>query len=371
MNLICTSKSIRKPRPFAARYCALAAFLCLALGSVPAGWTAGLDQEEVDGYLQWLHSLEKTVEARQADGLEETNLLFPFDLPGWTTDGERPYRHLAISKALGMMEQEYPGAERRKISSAFLALSTARNYLNLSEYDSALAWFDLAEELDRERNFAIEIKREKLGAALAAGDSLTMNELAVNTLGAADLTGRSDELSLVCRWLLVTRDEESLKLWVQKLDQNPDLLRDRVLFWHAYSLSWLGEYARALDDVGDLLRGGGLSRGLTESQRVWVAAAAPDLLFLTDQNDSARDLYEALSGSNITEMANWGLHQTANLDFLDGRYLRSSEGFQRVCDAKRTGSYQDHACEMARMTRELERIYAEGKPYGTAAYYRQ
>lgn len=337
----------------------------------PATGAQGLDPEQTDGYLQWLHSLEKTVAARQASDQPETNLLFPFDLPGWTPDQQRPYRHLAISKALGMMEQEYPGAERRKISSAFLALSTARNYLNLSEYDSALVWFDLAEKLDQERNFTAEIKREKLGTALAAGDSLTMVALAVNTLGATDLTDRGDEISLVYRWFLVTRDDESLRVLVQKLEQSPELLTDRVLFWHAYSLCWLGEYPRSLAAVGDLLQGGGLSRGLTESQRMWVLVAAPDLLFLTDQTDQARDLYGALAGSQIVELTNWGVQQTANLDFLDGRYLRASEGFQRVCDAKRTGSYQDHACEMARLTRELERIYSEGKPYGTAAYYRQ
>lgn len=350
------------------------ALACLLPG-LPFVRTAAADpvlsQSEIDGYLQWLHSLEQTVSARQNSDQPEANLLFPFEAPSWGPDEIRPYRHLAISKALGMMEQEYPGDTRRKISSAFLALSTARNYLNLSEFDSAMAWFDLAQSLDQENNFQDEITREKLGAALAAGDTLTMAHLVTNTLGKTSLDGCQEEITLVIRWLLVTRDSASMDLLLQKIEGHPDLLTDRVRFWRAYALSWQGHREPAMEDLRVLVRNGGLSCGLSEAERRWVLIAIPDLLYLNDQTDAARDLYQVLAGSELTELTNWGVNQLANLDFLDGNYLRASQGFESVCQAKRTGSFQDNACEMARMTREIQRIQIEGKPYGTAAYYRQ
>ena len=58
------------------------------------GSPTGLTTAEADGYLQWLHSLEKAVTARLETDLDEANVLFPFDLPAWDINDPRPYRHL-------------------------------------------------------------------------------------------------------------------------------------------------------------------------------------------------------------------------------------------------------------------------------------
>jgi hypothetical protein len=361
MNLIRNKKS-------SALYLVLG---CLLASSAAAGAenAAPLTQQESDGYLQWLHSLEKTVTAREESGISEANLLYPFDLPGWDTGETTPYRHLAISKALAMLETEYPGDSRDKIASAFLALSAARNYMNLSEYDSALVWFDISTDLDKEGHFRLEIGRERLGAALAAGDSLSMVELTTNTLGTSDLTGREVELTLVYRWLMCNWDAPTVDLLIKKVEGQEGLLTDRLLFWHAFALTWRQEYGRSLDHVRHLVQSGGLSRDLSESQRAWVLGAVPDLLYLLDNPKEAAPLYQALAECSIPTLNSWGQYQTANMAFLNSQYLLASQGFETVCKGKRAGSFQDHACAMVDLAVELQRIQSEGKPYGTAAFF--
>ena len=81
------------------------------------------------------------------------------------------------------------------------------------------------------------------------------------------------------------------------------------------------------------------------------------------------ELYRVLAACSIPYLDTWGDYQVANLDFLAFRYLRASQGFESVCEGKRTGPFQDQACGMADLARELHRIQAEGEPYGAAAYY--
>ncbi|MBU8871889.1 MAG: hypothetical protein KOO60_13565 [Gemmatimonadales bacterium] len=330
---------------------------------------AVLTQVESDGYLQWLHSLERTITGRETAGKSETGLLFPFDLPGWGVDEAIPYRHLAISKALGMVEAEFPDDSRREIDSSFVALSTARNYMNLSEYDTALVWFELAADLDKEGHFRRDIGKDRLGAAVAAGDSLALVQLTTNILGSSDLSGRAAELTLVYRWLLVQRDFSALDLMIKKMEGNQELLTDRLLFWHAYSLAWRKEYQGSLDYLRPLIQSGGLSRDLTESQRTWVLGAIPDLLFLLNHGKEAQEIYQILAGCSIPFLDTWGVYQVANLDFLSARYQRASQGFASVCERKRTGSFQDQACVMAQLALEISRIQERGEPYGAKAFY--
>ena len=331
----------------------------------------GLDSAEADGYLQWLHSLEQTVAGRKAADQQESNLLYPFDVPGWMPDKVRPYRHLAISKAVTDLEGEFSAEDRRRNLSALIALSTARNYVNLSEYDSALVWFDIAAQRDSSGNFRREIGREQLAAAAAAADSAEVAQLLTNTLGTPELVGREAELILAYRWLLAENDGLGVDLLIKKVDSQQAVLSDRLRFWHAYALNWRVERRASLDHLRKLIRSGGLSRDLSEGQRAWVLLAIPDLLFLQGNTAAAADLYRSLVDSQIDELRVWGRYQVANIDFLAGRYLRASQGFKEVCDATRLGSWQDQACAMADVAGEMERIRAEGEAYGAAVFYNQ
>jgi len=137
----------------------------------------------------------------------------------------------------------------------------------------------------------------------------------------------------------------------------------------AYSLAWRKDNEGSLAHLRVLIHSGGLSRDLTESQRSWVLFAIPDFLFLAGDQESSRTLYDVLANSKSPKLSTWGRYQIANLDFLNGLYLRASEGFKRVCEAERLGSWQDQACEMTKVASEIERIKSEGEPYGAGSFY--
>ncbi len=174
----------------------------------------GLGTTEADGYLQWLHSLEMGIKGRTEAGLGEGNLLYPFDLPGWPEQDIQPYRHLAISKALEELEHKFDSQGRTL--SPLVALANARNYVNLSEYDSALVWYEVASTLDTTGNFRREIGRERMASASAALDSTSMVQWVNNTLESTEYVGREGELVLAYRWLLTQRDSDTLGLLIEK-----------------------------------------------------------------------------------------------------------------------------------------------------------
>lgn len=334
-----------------------------------AAWSAGLNSTESDGYLQWMHSLEKAMQSRSDTGLEEGNLLYPFDLPGWQGEETRPYRHLSISKAVNELEREWLLRGESSTNSSLVALANARNYVNLSEFDSALVWFETASNLDKSKNFTREISRERLAAAAANRDSLAVLTSITNAIGSSSITGHETEYILALRWLLIHQDSETMDLVIKKINSDSSVLTSRLRFWVAFSLAWRENRTESLDHLRILVCSGGLSRDLTEKQRAWVLFAIPDILFLEGDSSSAKSLYDLLKNSSLPELSTWGRFQIANLDFLGGRYLRASEGFKRVCDAKRLGSWQDQACEMANVAREIERIKSEGEPYGAGSFY--
>ncbi len=347
----------------------LAACGLFAAGSA-CGETSGMSAAEADGYLQWMHSLEEAVAAREAADLPEANLLFPFDLPAWDLDNPRPYRHLSISKAVSELEATWNNRGNGNLQSTLMALANARNYVNLSEYDSALVWYNLAAQIDSSGSFTHEIAREGLACAASADDSLAMAQLLTNTLGASELAGRQDELVLAYRWLLTEQDSDTLAHLVQKTGSHPDAFNNRVRFWHAYALNWLGRTAESLVQLRELVLSGGLSAGLTEGQRGWVLTALPDGFFLGGDSRTARELYGVLKECRVLKLRLWGQYQLAGLDFIATRYLSAANGFQQVCEGTRFGSWQDQACAMAPIAQELERIKAGGEPYGLANYYR-
>jgi len=338
-------------------------------GLTQAAGDSGLTKTEADGYLQWFHSLENVYQARQEAQVVEGNLLYPFDMPGWEGDPNRPYRHLSISKALTQLESQWALEGRQKVGSALVALSNARNYTNLSEYDSALVWYQVAASLDTAGHFRREIGRESLAAATAGRDSLGMARHLTNTLGTVDIIGREGEIILAYRWSLINQDIETVDHLIQLVEAQQANLTDRLRFWHAYALNWRAQRSLCLTHLKVLLQSGGLSRDLSETQRAWVLVAVPDLFFLAGNQYTAAEFYTVIKRSEIGRLRSWGEFQLANIDFLNGRYASANAGFSKVSDGKRYGSWQDSAREMVDIATELERIRKEGEPYGTASFF--
>ncbi|RKZ14756.1 hypothetical protein DRQ50_08480 [bacterium] len=346
--------------------------LCvLLLALAGAAMAAGLGDARRDGYLQWLHSLDQTVAVREKADLPEQRLLYPFAMPSWNSDGAvTPYRHLAIGKAVAELEELWTDREHGPAS--LIALSNARNYVHLSEYDSALVWYEITARADTAGRFTTEIAREGLAAAMAASDSLGTARRITNTLGSTDVAARSQEAALAYRWLLVNRDARGVDLMIKKVAAVDTLITPRLRFWHARALAWRERREDSLEQLGRLVENaGGLSLGLSETERAWVLVAMPDLYYLTGSTSTARELYRHLASSGQAELAMWGNYQTAGLDLAAGRYRRAQGGFAKVCDGHRFGTWQDQACAMRDLARELERIRSEGEPYGTAAFYQR
>jgi len=344
--------------------------LLTLVGVAPAhAAPTALTTKEADGYLQWLHSLETAAVARIASGLPEANVLFPFNITAWDIDDPRPYRHLSISKAVSQLEAIQGSRPNGNLSSTLMALANARNYTNLSEYDSALVWYKMAAVLDTTGSFKHEIAHEGLACAISAHDSLAIAQMLTNTLGSTDLVGREEELVLAFRWLLTNRDSDSLNHLMQKMNAHQEALSPRLLFWQAYTLSWLGDRDQTLDNLRLLVSGGGLSHGLTENQREWVLTGIADAYFMLGAEQAAYDLYKIMSSSRVIGLKMWGKYQVAGMDFIAGRYVSAGYGYDEVCAGERQGSWQDHACAMEEIVSELERIKAEGEPYGVATHY--
>lgn len=346
--------------------------LCgLLLGTTFAFAAADLDDAGRYGYLQWLHSLDRTVEARVGAGQDEQRLLFPFSLEGWNADdAATPFRHLAISKAVTELEELW--VDRERGPSPLVALSNARNYVHLSEFDSALVWFEITAKADTAGRFTRHIAREGLAAAMAAGDSLGAARRVTNTLGVSDIADRSGEAALAYRWLLVNRDARAIDLMIDKVAAADTSMTPELRFWHARALAWRERRGESLDHLQHLLTtANGRTMGLSETERSWVLVAVPDLLYLQGDVGAARELYGHLAHSSQGALAAWGNYQTAGLDMAAGRYRRAVTGFEAVCEGTRYGIWQDQACALRDLATEMERIRAEGEPYGTAAFYQR
>jgi tetratricopeptide (TPR) repeat protein len=316
---------------------------------------------------RWFDALE------QASGTAAAPL-YPLDRPAEAPRAAAPYRQLAIAKAVTQLERAAPDAERAPeghgaATSPLLALANARNYLHLSEYDQALAWYAHVGALDREGHFRRETGREALAAAICARDTLAAGRALGATMAAADLAGREAEFVLAMRWLLGRGDATTLSWFVDRAAA-PEFAPDvRVAFWRAYSLSWLERRGEALAELDRLLALGGRESVLGPRERGWVLTAWTDLTLLRGDRLEAERRYRQLATSGTPALRDWGRLQAASLAFLGNRYGEAAAGFREICQAETKGAWTEHACAMADMAGRLERLLNEGERYGAAAHY--
>jgi hypothetical protein len=338
----------------------------------------------------WLTALEATVAARTAGGQPESGLLYPLDnAPASAVGtGAHPYRHLAIAKAIGQLEEgaeaqpavrgkaghgEAHGQETsaNRAGSPLLALANARNYLNLSEYDKALEWYAQASARDAGGDFRRETGRERLAAAICARDTVAAGLAVAATLQATDLMGREAEIVLAFRWLLNRNDAAGLG-WLLNHTEAPEIAADaRVAFWRAYAFSALDRRPECLAQLNALLALGGNGRVLNERERCWALTATADLLLLQGSTPAAESLYTRLAGSTVPALRQWGQLQSAGLAFVGNRYTEAGAGYREICQNDKQGLWGPHACAMADIAARLERLMSEGERYGADAHFRR
>lgn len=338
----------------------------------------------------WLTALETAVAGRAAGTEPESGLLYPLDNAPASANGTgaHPYRHLAIAKAIGQLEE---GAEARpegrekaghggghgqdtaenRAGSPLLALANARNYLNLSEYDKALEWYAQASARDTGGDFRRETGRERLAAAICARDTVAAGLAVAATLQATDLVGRDAEIVLAFRWLLNRNDAAGLG-WLLNHTAAPEVAADaRVAFWRAYALSALDRRPECLAQLNALLALGGNGRVLNERERGWVLTATADLLLLQGSTPAAESLYTRLAGSTVPALRQWGQLQSAGLAFVGHRYTEAGAGYREICQNDKQGLWGPHACAMADIAARLDRLMSEGERYGADAHFRR
>ncbi|MFH1844482.1 MAG: hypothetical protein ABIF77_14880 [bacterium] len=330
---------------------------------------AGLTEAETHGYQQWLHSLQQTINARQETGNPELTYLFPFSRIMTARGRTTADHHVSIGRALNELEAA-DNPRQQYAQTAFSALAMARNYSNLCEFDSALVWYDLASQLDENGIHTREIRAESLANAVVVADSLRVVRHLLNILGSNDCREWEAELVLAYRYLLVHDAEPDLDLLVRKIASSTDQIGPELRYWHAFALATCKQWPEALANLRVLVAGGGMSHGLTEAQRAWVLIAVPDLLYLTDDVAAATQLYQQLVSCQLPDVRAWSEYQLANLNFLAARYTLAWSAFIRLCEGEDLPAWQERACEMADLADQMKRLRAEGKPYGTAAFFR-
>lgn len=347
---------------------AIRAIAVILAAPAVVGAVSPLNAAEERGYVEWLHSLEQTTKVRLAGGKEEVRRLYPFGSVAAEESKDNTLHSLSVSRALGKLESAREFTP--KASSAFAALAMARNYGHLSEYDSALVWYDRTALRDTAALYVQEVGQEALATSIVLADSLHFITKLLNTLGASQLAGREEELILAYRSLLVADDQDNLRLLLRKVGNREEQLSPKVRYWHAFALATRQQWEPALRNLRRLVLSGGLAHGLTEWERTWVATAIPDLLFLLDQHSSAANLYRQLGQSELTLVRPWARYQLANLDFLSRRYAAAWAAYKRICENEDSEAWwRERACNLASLVDEIDRIRAEGEPYGTATYF--
>jgi hypothetical protein len=346
----------------------LAVWVVFLVAFAPATTLAGeMSDPERRGYEQWLHSLEQTVLAQQEAETLEMPPLYPSGTLYRQATEPSPHRYLAIGRALAKMEeaQRLPEAGRRVTT--FHALGMARSYARLCEYDSALTWYERAAHHDTLEAYADVIARESLASAIGQADSLRIVQGLLNTVGTSELADHEEELVLAYRFLLSQDDESNLRLLAQKVARLDDNMNATLSYWHAFALTSLREWREALPNLLRLVAQGGLSCGLTVSQRTWVAKKIPDLLFLLDSADMAAPLYARLAASPWPPVRLWGEYQLANLAFLDRRYGQAWVAFKNQCEGQEDIAWREDACLMKELAAKLSGLPQEGGVDGATA----
>lgn len=331
--------------------------------------TAGLTDAEINGYLIWLHALEETIATRQAAGQPEPRRLFPRHHE--PTRGSWQTTLLDVAQALEALEARPRLLQEPPDRPPLHALNRARNHAYLAEHDSALVWYVEAARRDSTGDVLGELGPEIMAAAIAADQADVVGQRLHRILAAGGPhdEAQAHEVELACRYRIAREDTAGITDLVDHLARRPLWRQSSLGYWEAFSLSWLGRWSESLPVLRGLLSGGGRTFGLDESQRAWVLMAVPDQLFLLGESGTAHGLYRALSASTLPEAAIWGGCQAAALDLLAGEFLKAGTAFERLCQRSENTEWRRYACDMARLSDELERLRSEGQPHGIAGHY--
>jgi hypothetical protein len=331
-----------------------------------------LDASSRDGYRVWLHNLETTAAAREAGGDTEVIPAYPFGLlSGHETTRTDSLGLLAVARQLDELESLPRILQEPARKTALHALTRARNYRQIAEYDTALTWYETAARRDSTGALRHEAGPEAMATAVASGDSLAATRQLLALFGSRDLQARHLELVLAYRHFVASADTANVDLLLAEVGRHVNLAgaSGDLVFWHAFALNWRGHWEESLDLLCGLLDADGFTHGLSEDQRTWVLVAIADQLVITGHVAEAAPLYQALADSGLPGASEWAACQDAAIAFLAGRYLEAGTAFEQLCDQRESFPWRAYACSMSELSDEMQRLRNEGQDHGAVAHY--
>lgn len=345
--------------------------ILVAQASLPAAAEASrLEPRHRDGILVWLHSLEATVQARLDRQDAEALPTYPFglldDLEVVLADSTSL---LTVARVLDDLESRPRLLQEPSEKTPLHALTRARNHRHIAEYDTALAWYAEARRRDASGELHDNLLTEMLATAVAAGDSLLVTRCLDDVLAASDLAPHVVDLQLAHRFLIAHADTAAIDALNADLQGRVAPLPAELVFWHAFALSWRGQWDASLDQLLALIEHEGRSLGLDEAQRTWALVAIADQLVVTGHQDEAAPLYQALADSGLPGAADWARCQGAVLAFLDGRFLEAGTVLEELCAQRDEFPWRAYACGMSRLSDEMQRLRSEGTSHGVASHF--
>jgi hypothetical protein len=331
-----------------------------------------LSPEQREGYRVWLHNLETTAASRVDRRDDEFVPRFPFGIvEGYRTARRDTMSLLAVARELNELQALPRILQEPARKTALHAITRARSHAHIAEFDTALAWYEIAVRRDSADAFVRELGPEAMAAAVATGDSLAATRRLLAVVGARDLTTRSTELTLAYRHFVAIRDTANVDLLLAEVARHVDFASapGELIYWHAFALNWRERWGESLGHLARLLGRGGQSHGLTEAQRTWVVVAVADQLLITGRPDEAAPMYRALAETELKGARDWARCQTAAIDFLSGRYLEAGTVFEQLCDQRESFPWRAYACGMAQLSDEMERLRSKGQDHGAVAHF--
>lgn len=181
------------------------------------------------------------------------------------------------------------------------------------------------------------------------------------------LDDRDLEAILTLRRLVVTRNLIDLEPVVDRVARRTEPLPAPLKFWLAYALGIMERNQPCLANLTELLNDPEAYRDLENGQIAWVLTGISDRIFLSGNKNEAGELYSRLAASPLEQLNLWGNYQLAGLDFLARNFSEADRRYQLVCDSEKSGSWREHACEMATFAAQLATLGKEGSGHGIAA----
>ncbi len=352
----------RRPIPFRiAGPLVWIAFLCV-LPAGPVRADEDLTPLTILGYGCWVQDLAVAV----ADSVPSR--LYPLGLsPQEALAQGRPERLVAMSRELQVREHAMTDAwDAASYKTEASALAAARAYRDVGAYAQALQWYGVAQQAAGLALPAGPLAHEMFATAVLAGDSLRTDERFRDLLASGDLPANEGAAVIAYRHYLIRNDRVNLRRLIALASCQTDRLTPDLLFWQSYCLVADGRRAETVPLLLRLVSGAQNTAQLEGWQRVWVARALPDGLYMADRGGAAAILYGMLAVQQAGEAPLWASYQLANFALRDGDFSGAAALYRRSAGAAPVAAWQLRAVALAGTAEQLSDVGKEAVRHDNA-----